>query len=97
MLKSLNKLDWSRILNYLNNFLYSDFSKERCQNLIPFFSYEEAVKAQEKTKFIWDLLEKGKKLELNPLKSLKNLFERASKGDFSYLLNFQKLKNGFSP
>jgi DNA mismatch repair protein MutS2 len=93
--KSLNKLDWSRILNYLNNFLYSDFSKERCQNLVPLFSYEEAVKAQEKTKFIWDLLEKGKKLELNPLKSLKSLFERASKRGFFLPIELSEIKKWF--
>jgi DNA mismatch repair protein MutS2 len=95
VLKSLNKLDWSRILNHLGNYLYSDFSKERCQNLVPFFSYEEAVKAQEKTKFIWDLLEKGKKLELNPLKSLKNLFERASKRGFFLPIELSEIKKWF--
>jgi DNA mismatch repair protein MutS2 len=95
VLKSLNKLDWSRILNHLDNYLYSDFSKERCQNLVPFFSYEEAVKAQEKTKFIWDLLEKGKKLELNPLKSLKNLFERASKRGFFLPIELSEIKKWF--
>uniref|UniRef100_A0A7V6CEC5 Endonuclease MutS2 n=1 Tax=Thermodesulfobacterium geofontis TaxID=1295609 RepID=A0A7V6CEC5_9BACT len=95
MLKSLNKLDWLRILNHLNNFLYSDFSKERCQNLVPFFSYEEAIKAQEKTKFIWDLLEKGEKLELNFLKSLKNLFEKASKRGFFLPIELSEIKKWF--
>jgi len=95
VLKSLNKLDWLRILNHLSNFLYSDFSKERCQNLVPLFSYEEAVKAQEKTKFIWNLLEKGEKLELNFLKSLKNLFEKASKRGFFLPVELSEIKKWF--
>ncbi|PMP67646.1 MAG: hypothetical protein C0190_02905 [Thermodesulfobacterium geofontis] len=95
MIKSLNKLDWRKLLNILSNFLYSDFSKEICQNLKPFFSYEEATKAQEKTKFIWNLLEKGEKLELNSLKSLKSLIERASKRGFFLPVELSEIKKWF--
>jgi len=93
--KSLNKLDWERILNYLINFLYSDFSKKISQNLIPIFSFEEALLAQEKTKFIWNLLEKGEKLELISLKSLKNLFEKASKRGFFLPIELVEIKKWF--
>lgn len=95
MIKSLNKLDWERVLNILSNFLYSDFSKEICQNLIPLFSYEDAIKAQEKTKFIWSLLRREEKLELNSLKSLKSLFERASKRGFFLPIELSEIKKWF--
>ena len=95
MFKSLNKLDWERILNYLTNFLYSDFSKKISQNLVPIFSFEEALLAQEKTKFIWNLLEKGEKLELISLKSLKNLFEKASKRGFFLPIELVEIKKWF--
>lgn len=92
MLKSLKKLDWDHILSLLDKFLYSDFSKELCRNLTPVFSYEEAIKAQEKTQFIWSLLEKGAKLELYPLKSLRNLFDKASKRGFFLPVELAEIK-----
>lgn len=95
MLKSLDKLDWGRLLNFLNNFLYSDFSKENLQNLVPFFSYEEAIKAQEKTKYIWDLLEKEENLKPDSLKSLKVIFEKASKRGFFLPVELIEIKKWF--
>jgi len=95
VLKFLNKLDWNRLLSFLSNFLYSDFSKEICSKLIPFFSYEEAVKSQEKTKFIWDLIEKGEKLELISLKSLKASFDKAFKRGFFLPVELTEIKKWF--
>ena len=95
MLKYLNKLDWERILNCLSNFIYSEFSKSLSQKLTPIFSYEEAIKAQEKTRFVWKLLEKGENLELNPLKSLRNLFDKALKRGFFLPVELVEIKKWF--
>lgn len=95
MLKYLNKLDWERILNCLSNFICSEFSKSLSQKLTPIFSYEEAIKAQEKTRFVWKLLEKGENLELNPLKSLRNLFDKALKRGFFLPVELVEIKKWF--
>ncbi len=95
MLKFLSKLDWNQILDCLTNFLCSEFSKDFCKEIVPFYSYEEAVKAQEKTEFVWNLLEKGERLELYPLKSLKTLFDKASKRGFFLPVELAEIKKWF--
>lgn len=93
--KSLEKLDWDKLLHYLNKFLFSNFSKEASQKLKPAFSFEEAILIQQKSKFVWNLLEKGEKIELTPLISLQELFNKASKRGFFLPIELAQIKKWF--
>ncbi len=93
--KSLEKLDWDKFLNYLEKFLFSNFSKEASKTLKPAFSFEEALLIQKKSKFIYKLLEKEKKIELIPLKSLQELFNKALKRGLFLPIELEEIKKWF--
>ena len=91
----LKKLDWNKLLTYLEKFTYSEFSKELCRGLTPEFSYKKVLSLQEKTRFLWNLLEKGQKIELPSLKSLNSLFEKAYKRGLFLPIDLIELKKWF--
>jgi len=91
----LKKLDWNKLLSYLEKFVYSEFSKKLCRGLTPEFSYKKVLSLQEKTRFLWNLLEKGQKIELPSLKSLNSLFEKAYKRGLFLPIDLIELKKWF--
>lgn len=82
MYKNLSKLDWDKIKEILSGFVYSQSAKEKSLTLEPIFSYEKAINSQEKTKFLWNLIEKGVRFKIPSLQSLSNLFDKAKKRGF---------------
>ncbi len=95
MLKSLSKLDWDKLLVYLELFLSSDFSKKVCKDLIPNFDFEKAELLQERSKYLWNLFEKGKNINLPVLKSLKELFNKAHKRGLFLPVDLVEIKKWF--
>ncbi len=91
----LKKLDWNKLLTYLEKFIFSEFSKKLCRGLTPEFSYKKVLSLQEKTRFLWNLLEKGQKIELPSLKSLNSLFEKAYKRGLFLPIDLIELKKWF--
>lgn len=93
-MKFLKKLEWERVLDYLNRFALSDFVKEKIENLIPSFNLEDCIGLQNKTRFILDLINK-EKIELTPLKSLNKLKEKAIKRGFFLPSELCEIKKWF--
>ncbi len=96
MLKILFKLEWDRLLKALESYVVSDFVKEACKSLNPNFTIEKAFLLQEKSKYLWELIEKGKDLELPSLRSLKRLFNKALKRSLFLPVDLVEIKKWFS-
>ncbi len=91
----LEKLDWDKLLGFLERFLFSEKAKEKIKKFPLSLSFEEARKNQEKTRFTWELLEKGHTFSFPSLKNLSNIFEKAEKRGFFILQELFFLKDWF--
>ncbi|MCX8041819.1 MAG: Smr/MutS family protein [Thermodesulfobacteriaceae bacterium] len=95
MLKSLGKLDWEKLLYHLEPFIFSESAKDYLKNLSPCWDYSSSVTVQEKTLFLWKLLERGELLEPPPLSSLEKLFNKALKRSAFLPIELAKIKEWF--
>ncbi len=92
MLRSLNKLDWEKLLYYLESFISSESAKHYLKNLTPCWDYYTSLLLQQKVFFLWKLLQKEKDLKLPSISSLENLFKKALKREFFLPVELAKIK-----
>lgn len=95
MLKSFVKLEWSKLLDYLSENVVSDFVKQEVKQLLPNFDCEKACIIQAQASYLWNLIEKGERLDLIPLKSLRSLFFKAQKRSVFLPLELIQIKQWF--
>ncbi|MGC9142193.1 MAG: endonuclease MutS2 [Caldimicrobium sp.] len=82
MPKDFAFLEWDQLKERLLPYLKTEKARENLKTLQPFFSLEKALVLRDKTFFIWQELEKGRKIELPNLPSLEELFQKSSKRGF---------------
>lgn len=96
MLKSFVKLEWSKLLDYFSENVVSDFVKQEVKQLLPNFDFEKAYILQAQTSYLWNLIEKGERIDLVPLKSLRFLFLKAQKRSVFLPLELIQIKQWFT-
>ncbi len=82
MSKDYTYLDWEKLKERLFPYLKTEKARQILVQLEPFFDFEKATLLKEKSQFLWQEIEKGREIELPPLPSLEELFQRASKRGF---------------
>ncbi len=82
MSKDYTYLDWEPLKQKLFPYLKTEKAKEDLKKLEPFFDLEKAELFKEKSYFVWQEIERGKKLELPGLPSIEEIFQKASKRGF---------------
>ena len=95
MKDALKKLDWNAVLDYIKLELSSKFVLEHEDLFFPATDYSKAVELQNKTKFFWEMLERGEDLPLSALISLRILFEKALKRGLFLPVELKSLKDWF--
>lgn len=79
MSKDFAYLDWEGLKERLLPYLKCEASKIRLSHLEPVFLPEESKRLLEESKFLWNLVEKGKGIHLPPLPALQSLLDVVSK------------------
>ncbi|MFN3568068.1 MAG: endonuclease MutS2 [Caldimicrobium sp.] len=75
-------LDWEELKVHLVNFLITDSAKEYLSNYTPQLNSSKAKLLQEKSRYLWNKLEKGEIVEIPNLISLKKIISQAEKRGF---------------
>ncbi|MCS7199275.1 MAG: Smr/MutS family protein [Caldimicrobium sp.] len=80
--KDFSLLEWEDLLKKLLFFLRTESAKLQLENYSPNFSFHKAKELYEETKFVGELLERGRAPSLPTLSSLKTLLSKGEKRGF---------------
>lgn len=79
MNKDFSLLEWEKLIEKLLPYLRTEKAKSSLKTFTPLFSKSEVLQLQKEGLFLWNLLDKGTKLELPSLPSISKIFYMAEK------------------
>ncbi|NPA40204.1 MAG: hypothetical protein GXO57_07165 [Thermodesulfobacteria bacterium] len=92
---SFEKLDWLAFLSHLKRYISSEFVLDYKELFLPCFDRKSVEFLRERTKYFWEVLEKGQRLEFPTLKSLRSIFNKASKRGLFLPVELKDIKSWF--